>query len=787
MSRRSLRIALPVLIVQLVAVATLVTGYETLYLRDVLNTHLTMKSAQVAEIADGASGVVDPYRGGGQPLAGNPNALPFYPTTLLFFVASELWALNAHFWLHFLLAPWAMASLSRSLGASRRGAWAAGVTYGLGGYVLSLMSYFNLIAAATIAPAFVAAAVRGARGPRPAAAAAGLLWALSIFAGDPTTTALTLVAAVLAVSFDGGTERLARRRVALAVVAGTGLAAPQWVELLRILPQSTRGFRGFGEGGSTVASFDPRQLLEVVIPFVFGRVDRQGDGAFWGYAVYTDALPYFLTLAPGLVVLLVGVFARWGRRTTRLGLVWVALGLFLALGRFNPLLAPLLGLPGASLLRFPVKAWLLVALGLALLAGEGWERVFEEADPAASLGLQRGAAGVALGLGTAAMLATVGWGPLSHMARAAVPASRPDAFVLAELDRWALTLALLAIVSLAVALVVRFGRRWPRAAGALLLVLHAVSQMFLLAPCLARDEAEPYRARPVALDRLQGRRHIVHGSVGRLFGRRGSSAVLQADDGDSRWLARRAAAEIYPFVGVRWGLRYELARSPEGLDSFLGRLARDAVRSLGDHERLRLLRAWGVEALVVSRPLDDSTGWKPLERWGQDGDRGGVWVPDHPVERVRLVHGVRPAASPRMALGHLLDPGFDPEREVVLAGAGPGRDPGRGGTEVRLDRTDRLEVLVETERDGVLVVDRAHLTIYRAWVDGREVALEVANLYRLAVLVPAGRHEVTIAVDRRPGRAALAASVLAALVLVWLLVPARGGAGSGVLRSRRVE
>ena len=31
-------------------------------------------------------------------------------------------------------------------------------------------------------------------------------------------------------------------------------------------------------------------------------------------------------------------------------------------------------LPGAGVLRFPVKAWLLVAVGLALLVSLGWER-----------------------------------------------------------------------------------------------------------------------------------------------------------------------------------------------------------------------------------------------------------------------------------------------------------------------------------------------------------------------------------------------------------------------------
>ncbi|MFP5286823.1 MAG: hypothetical protein ACLGI9_13870, partial [Thermoanaerobaculia bacterium] len=106
-SRRALVLyALPLLALLLLLVAApLVRGTGTLYLRDVLNTHFPMKHAQAAAMRAGWFPLIDPWRAGGQPLAGNPNAVPFYPDNLLYLVGSTFWAFNAHFWIHLLLAP----------------------------------------------------------------------------------------------------------------------------------------------------------------------------------------------------------------------------------------------------------------------------------------------------------------------------------------------------------------------------------------------------------------------------------------------------------------------------------------------------------------------------------------------------------------------------------------------------------------------------------------------------------------------------------------------------------
>src|SRR5262249_56580794 len=88
-----------------------------------------------------------------------------------------------------------------------------------------------------------------------------------------------------------------------ALAAGTLLAAPQLVEFLRILPLSFRGHWGYTPEVATVASWDPRQAAEWLLPFLFGRPDLLRPGSFSGSRFFTDVPPYYLSLYPGLLAL----------------------------------------------------------------------------------------------------------------------------------------------------------------------------------------------------------------------------------------------------------------------------------------------------------------------------------------------------------------------------------------------------------------------------------------------------------------------------------------------------
>ncbi len=197
--------------------------------------------------------------------------------------------------------------------------------------------------------------------------------------------------------------------------------------------------------------------------------------------------------------------------------------------------------------------------------------------------------------------------------------------------------------------------------------------------------------------------------------------------------------------------------------------AHDLLRSISRIDQT-FLQIFGIEYLVLDRELD-AAALGDVELVHQRPTVGGelhVYRILDSTPHVQMVGRIRGSANLNEALSSLISPAFDHREAAVLAGP---HEPleGRSGTARLLRETDEsLEIEVSTPNEGALVVQRTHLPIYRATIDGEPAALYAANLYRMAVKVPAGDHTVRIAVDRRPFRASLAVAFVAALILGWL-------------------
>jgi hypothetical protein len=131
---------------------------------------------------------------------------------------------------------------------------------------------------------------------------------------------------------------------------------------------------------------------------------------------------------------------------------------------------------------------------------------------------------------------------------------------------------------------------------------------------------------------------------------------------------------------------------------------------------------------------------------------------------------------------------FDPARDAFVPGRPEMRMDGGGETVIRSEGWERLRVGTASGADGLLVLGRAWLPLYRATLDGAPVGTLQANLGQLAVPVPAGSHEVEIWVDRRPFTIALWGTLAGALGLCVLALwggrreRARGGACQAPVR-----
>ena len=765
MKRFLLTLVLPCLLVILWVVLPLIRGSDTLFLRDVFNTHLGKKWVQAEAMHDGYLPIVDSLRDGGEPHLGNPNSIPLFPDNLLYLVAPTLWAFNAHYWLHLLLAPLTMFWLARVWGLSRESAWAAGVCYVASGFFISNLGFYNLVAGAAWTPAFVAALLQSTRPENPSPRKllpVGLIWTLLLLAGDPMTCLMALLLGASAVVLRWGWRPSKWVPVGVAVFLGSVIASPQWVEFLRILPLSYRGHRGFSEAAATAASWHPAAVMEWFIPFFFG----QPDVTFWGQGFHGGNLPLFPTLYPGVLALVLVIGSGLPhRRAAQWAWAISGLGVLLALGEHNFLVGWLLKVPGTDLLRLPVKFWLMTAVGLALLCGLGFERLVVESH-------RRAFWRILVGLGVVFLLLWFGFGGVgtegpSWFATNMAGFAGGDRLV-SEQTVWAgwalISLALLAVMGL----LYRVGRRSPELTGASLLVLHLALQLWILKPALPMAGVDLLMKPPDLLEVVPESSIVTHGKSNGLFG---ATRVTLGDYPDARpvWLQRQVIDELYPVAGTIWGRRYDFSISAEGLDAFLTRAAAEALRVLEDEQRVRLLAASGVDVLLLGRALEPGAKDLVRLRHRQVGVGGEIFVYEiDAAPRVLFLGKVLRAPHLNAALDWITAADFDPATTVVLPEGGPVLDGRPGEVKVLRAGTHRMELQVISEGPGVLVIQRAFLPIYRALANGEPVPIVAANIHRLGLELPAGEHRIEIWVDRRPLWASLVLALAALVALVAL-------------------
>src|SRR5436190_15820185 len=107
----SARRVVPVVLVAIAAASIAVFGF--FYFRDNFFTHYPLKVISARIFRAGQIPWWNFYDGGGQPLAGNPNALTFYPDNFLFVILPAHVAFNLHFLVHLAFAWFAMRALCR--------------------------------------------------------------------------------------------------------------------------------------------------------------------------------------------------------------------------------------------------------------------------------------------------------------------------------------------------------------------------------------------------------------------------------------------------------------------------------------------------------------------------------------------------------------------------------------------------------------------------------------------------------------------------------------------------
>jgi hypothetical protein len=245
------------------------------------------------------------------------------------------------------------------------------------------------------------------------------------------------------------------------------------------------------------------------------------------------------------------------------------------------------------------------------------------------------------------------------------------------------------------------------------------------------------------------------------------------------FLLARGWSNVDPYFAIRDLLEPNLGGGlwnlPSG-DGYVGVSARWYVDVWGDHNReaslmsalayldfnagaLRvhprlpnILRTYGVTHVLTPYPQADEV----LPFMQRAGGAYIYRVPD--AQRVRFVRGATVVASERGAAARLLDPRFDPSREIVLEDTTDRPDPPADSSDVTagaqpatavITRETGSELIVDADapRNGYLLLADTYYPGWTAEVDGQPTTLYRADVSIRGIRLPKGRHQVRFAYD----------------------------------------
>lgn len=768
---------------------------EVFYQRDIHLIFLGQTETFVRAVLGGSWPVWDPYPGFGQPMLANPDTQVLYPPTWL----NLLMAPTTYYTLfvigHLLFTALGVRAVALSLGVSRAGALVAAVLWILSGPMLSLLNVWHHFAGAAWIPWVLLAADRAARTGRRADT---VLWggamASQVLAGSADMVAMTLPLALAMVALRHRASEPAplplTRLAWIAVAAGVlalALSAGLWLPTLDVAMRSERWH--LPSETRTTWSVHPVSLLQAVLPLPLQDLPLSGR---WRAALFESREPFLMSIYLGALTLGLAASAFAGARRPGRGLLatCAVVATLSALGKHTPFhdLISTIVFP-LRLLRYPSKAMILTAFAASVLAGMGYDawRAAPARDarrfrrvvsvPLVGLALLAGAAALAVFFGApavgrfildpdtsgararavltpmAARLLVVGAGCLLAAGLASARSARPTASaaavaVLAGLDLWSAHRSLNPTVP-------------PKVLTYRPATLDSIDQ---------RDHSRLYVYEYFGVTGKSDR-YLAHVSPEEQRRLRGRWPYPYADVIAHRTYLLPPAGEIFGLYGS-----YDM--DMRGLYPVTqGRLAL-LLRGIEETPgHLRLLRI-GAVSRVIAYHTDGFEELTPLATLPSlRPEPIHVFAVPRPVPRVYVVSGAR-VADGRDAFADLVDPDFDPLREVILAQGAPSPpDPAfTGAARIVELKADRIRLDVELSTPGHAVLVDAFDPGWRATVDGVDARVLRANVAFRAVAVGAGRHAVELVYRPRPllwGLAITGASLLAAVALA---ASARGGA-----------
>lgn len=703
------------------------------YFRDNFSTHYPIKTYSAHAFRNFDIPFWNFGAGGGQPLAGNPNTLSFYPDNLLYLLLPAHTAFNLHFLLHLLAGAWAGGALARRYGCSEADARLTGLIYVLSGPVISTVAFYNLVIVVALLPLVLLALEQLIERPGWAPAALlGSAFGLQALAAEPVSFAGSVLAALILLLFRAG---LPNRRViafgALAVGFAIVVASPLLIAYQEIAPESERSTWKFSSRTVLAASLTPSQAAQILLGPFRGFVTEGGSSGYQTDPHSDGWPPFLLSMFLGSLVLAAWFTNnRWIRPYRWMAVIF----LLLSLGRFNPLLAALVErFAEARIWRYPQKfmlhftlacvvlisAWLsarartmrrpfLIGALMLILALAAWVLATGELHAANRLRLLAGTA-IAAGI----LLLSMG-------------ADRP------------------LLRNLAIALTILPMAWWA----------------VRTAPV---DWFAPYRFPPALLPEPQEK--------GERLARPVETEPLRAPEPSVRSVFRVKAQLLDPLFGNAFGAAYGPVISPDSMDSAMSRIVRERVYGVPILEhKLRYFRINGCTSLISRYPLDDPS-LRLLESVNIEGNAAYRYAVQGAAPYARRIQTLIPARSVQEAVRWIES---DSYQASAVIGPASRRNMPLGPIGIsRLRREGQRVVFdVRAPEGGALVLNETYFSRWdvraRRGSDTRSLSIFPADIDRLGMEIPPGEWTVELRFGRR--RTLVAISwVLSSLALLAAL------------------
>ena len=698
---------------------------------------------------------------GGQPILSNPNYAAFYPPTWTALFLPPATAIQVVFVLH---VGWAYAGawrLARHLGCRPTTALFAALGFAAGGFFVSSATLLTLFCGLAWAPWILLWAGRALEPDNDAwrrdAALAGLGVAAQLLAGEPVNCILSAIAlgglAIdnLALHSRAGGRRTTRRLV-LAAGLAVLLGGAQLLPTAGRLAHSPRG-GGIEPSEATERSMPPVRLLEWAVPHPLGDPMRIDDELFFGQGVHDKGFPYLISIFPGLLVgvLALGSLGRRGMRWRWTWLVMIGGGVFLALGRHNPLYEPVVGLlPVFNQLRYPEKLLLLANAALPFAAACGLESRLhadgEEGgwlDPALVLTLVATAGFAAMTVLLLVRPEAAVW--MATTTRVApLPVAAEAGLIAWTRGEMVASLAIAAACTVLLGAVVRGRARTDRRRMVEIAILAVLSLDLLRAGwnLLPVAPTEELSAAPAVLAAEPSSARLF---TDLLYSRDAQIPLRYESPGPLSF--RNGIETLEPYVATLWGWSYALHVD---YDLMLTEPARSALEAFSDvWESPALARrfagAWGVGTLALHRPVQEVL----MDRFeGREASRMRVEANTEVLPEIRAVPSVWLHSDPGAALEAARADGFR------LADRGHWVTDASGATGIESAATGKLAAVVEGSSRVRFETDAGrelYVQIARTWdagwscrIDSDDAPVHRTATGQMGVRVPAGRHVVEL-------------------------------------------